>query len=131
MLHSFLPAAIQNVLPCSLALKKIKRRRKKKKRRKPRSEKHILLFCQCHWCNDRNRLGGLRRRGQWGGWLDLETKQAREWTQLSNGLARQVKINSGLEESIQRACQKTVKLPSMMDSLDVHSLFAARLRSGE
>lgn len=46
-------------------------------------------------------------------------------------MVRQAKINSGSEESIQRACQRTVKLPSMMDSLDVHSLFAARLRSGE
>ncbi|KAG7239727.1 hypothetical protein INR49_028663 [Caranx melampygus] len=64
-----------------------------------------------------------------GGWLDLESKRARDRTQPSNGLARQAKINSRPEESIQRACQWTVKLPSMMDSLDVHSLFAARLWS--
>lgn len=66
------------------------------------------------------------------GGLDLEFMQARDRTQPSNWvLARQAKINSGSEESIQRACQRTVKLPSMMDSLDVHSLFAARLWSGE
>lgn len=63
--------------------------------------------------------------------LNLESTQARDRTQPSNGLVRQAKINSGPEESIQRACQRTVKLPSMMDSLDVHSLFAARLWSGE
>ncbi|KAK1889341.1 putative septum site-determining protein MinD, partial [Dissostichus eleginoides] len=54
---------------------------------------------------------------------------ARDRTQPSIVLARQAKINSGSEESIQCACQRTVKLPSMMDSLDVHSLFAARLWS--
>lgn len=72
------------------------------------------------------------RRGRAGGsWLDLEFTRARAQNQPGNGLARQAKINSGPEESIQRACQRTVKLPSMMDSLDVHSLFAARLWSGE
>lgn len=45
--------------------------------------------------------------------------------------AAQAKINSRPEKSIQRGCQWTVKLPSVMDSLDVHSLFAARLWSGE
>lgn len=63
--------------------------------------------------------------------MDLEFMQARDWFQPNNGLARQAKINSGSEESIQHACQRTVKLPSMMDSLDVHSLFAGRLWSIE
>lgn len=57
--------------------------------------------------------------------------QARDQSQLSNELARQAKINSRSEESIQHGCQRTVKLPGMMDSLDVHSLFAARLWSSE
>lgn len=46
-------------------------------------------------------------------------------------MAGQEKINSGPEESIQRGCQKPVKLSSVMDSRDAHSLFAARLPSGE
>ena len=44
---------------------------------------------------------------------------------------QQAKINSRPEESIQRACQRTVRLPCMMDSRDVHSLFAGGLCSGE
>lgn len=100
-------------------------RKQKRETRTP-----VILSVSVVWYSDRDRFNGLgKRRG--GRWLDPEFKQARDQTQLRNGLARQEKINSRPEESIQRACQRTVKPPPMMDSLDVHSLFAARLWSGE
>lgn len=92
-----------------------------------------LLFCQCQFLGAVTRIvrAGLTRRRRSGGWTlnflrrqETGSRQAMSWQ-------RRAKINSGAEESIQHGCQRTVKLPSMMDSLDVHSLFAARLRSSE
>lgn len=96
--------------------------------RKQRGETRtpVILSVSVVRRSDKDRLGGLTRRRR----LDLEL-QVRDWSQPSNELARQAKINSRSEESIQHACQRSVKLPSMMDSLDVHSLFAARLWSSE
>lgn len=91
----------------------------------------VILSVSVSQRGDKDSSGGLTRRRRSGGWTlnflcrqEAGTRQAMSWQ-------KQAKINSGAEESIQHGCQRTVKLPSMMDSLDVHSLFAARLWSSE
>lgn len=90
LLHSLLPtAAIHNSLSCHIALKIAL-----KKQRRETCTLVILSVSLVH-CSDRDWLGALGGEEWRGclagwlvGWLDLEFKQARDWTQPSDWQGR-------------------------------------------